>query len=146
MTLSAEDPGDRARQLTALTQRLTDLIAADTRAFEARRPQEAAARMVETGELANIYRRESLRIRRDPTLLEGAALEERRSLARATEAFEAVLARHGRALEAAMTVTEGLVQAIAGEVAAARARGAGYGAGGVALRGDASAVTLNSRA
>lgn len=146
MSLSADDAGDRARQLTALTQRLTDLIAADTRAFEARRPQDAAARMAETGELANIYRRESLRIRQNPALLDGAALEERRALARATEAFDAVLARHGRALEAAKTVTEGLVQAIAGEVAAARASGAGYGAGGRAIAGDASAVTLNSRA
>ena len=146
MSLSAEDPGDRARQLTALTQRLTDLIAADTRAFEARRPQDAAGRMAETGSLANTYRRESLRIRQNPSLLDGASLEERRALARATEAFEAVLARHGRALEAAMTVTEGLVHAIAGEVAAARASGAGYSQAGRAITGDASAVTLNSRA
>lgn len=146
MAISAEDAGDRARQLTALTQRLTDLIAADTRAFEARRPQDAAGRMAETGELANIYRRESLRIRQNPALLEGATLEERRTLARATEAFEAVLARHGRALDVAKSFTEGLVHAIAGEVAAARTSGVGYVAGGRATVGDATAVTLNSRA
>jgi hypothetical protein len=146
MSLDALDAADRVAQLTALTERLTDLIAADTRAFEARRPQDAAVRIAETSELANTYRRESLRIRRDPSLLEGATLEARRRLVRATEAFEAVLARHGRALEAAKTVTEGLVQAIAVEVAAARASGAGYGEGGRALTGDASAITLNQRA
>lgn len=144
--LAADDPPDRARQLIALTERLTDLIAADTRAFEARRPQEAAGRIAETSELANLYRRESLRIRHDPGLLDGVSLEERRRLARATEAFEAVLARHGRAIEAAKNVTEGLVHAIASEVARQRAAGAGYGAGGGAISGDASAITLNQRA
>ena len=144
--LSASDAADRARQLIALTERLTDLIAADTRAFEARRPQDAASRIGETSELANLYRRESLRIRQEPSLLDGVSLEERRRLARATEAFEAVLARHGRAIEAARTVTEGLVHAIAAEVAKARTAGAGYGAGGVAIGGDASAITLNQRA
>ena len=144
--LAADDAADRARQLIALTERLTDLIAADTRAFEARRPQDAAGRIGETSDLANLYRRESLRIRHDPTLLDGVDLEERRRLARATEAFEAVLARHGRAIEAARTVTEGLVQAIAAEVAKQRTAGAGYGAGGGAIAGDASAITLNQRA
>jgi hypothetical protein len=146
MSLAAEDAGDRARQLAALTERLTDLIAADTRAFEARRPQDAAARMGETSELANLYRHESLRVRQDPSLLVGASLEERRRLVRATEAFEAVLSRHGRAIEAAKSITEGLVHAIANEVAAARASGTGYGAGGRRIAGDASSVTLNQRA
>jgi predicted RNA-binding protein YlqC (UPF0109 family) len=37
-------------------------------------------------------------------------LAARTKLVRATEGFDAVLARHGRAIEAARTITEGLVK------------------------------------
>ena len=144
--LSASGPDDRADQLAALTERLTDRIAADTRAFEARRPQDAAQAQAQTAELAALYRQESLRIQRDPGLISSASLERRRRLVRATEAFEAVLARHGRVLEAAKTVTEGLVQAIAAEVAATRAPAAGYGPSARSTSGDARAIAYNARA
>jgi hypothetical protein len=50
---------------------------------------------------------------------------------RATEAFDAVLARQARAVNAAKTVTEGLVHAVAQEIAAQRAAPATtYGGGG----------------
>ena len=51
-----------------------------------------------------------------------APLEQRTRLLRATEAFDAVMERQGRALAAAKTITEGLVNAIAQEVAAQRPR------------------------
>jgi hypothetical protein len=57
-----------------------------------------------------------------------------------------VLARHGRAVTAAKTVTEGLVQAIAEEVAATRAARAPYGATARVPAADASAITLNKTA
>ena len=82
----------------------------------------------------------------DRRLLEGLPVAERNALIAATQAFEAVLARHNRALEAAKTITEGLVQTIAKEVAAARAQGAGYGSGGRAAAADGRAVTLNRTA
>lgn len=144
--LSAQTADDRADQLAALTERLTDLIAQDTRAFEARRPQDAAARQAETAQIAALYRQESLRVRQNPALISGAARERRLRLVRATEAFEAVLARHGRVLHAARTITEGLVQAIAAEVAATRAPAAGYGPSARASLGDARAITLNRQA
>ena len=144
--LSCTNADDRAEQLAALTERLTDRIAADTRAFEARRPHEAAARQAETAELAALYRQETLRVRQDPTLVSAASPERRVRLKRATEAFEAVLARHGRVLSAARTVSEGLVQAIAAEVARTRAPAAGYGPTARALAGDVGAITLSARA
>ena len=49
-------------------------------------------------------------------------------------------------LEAAKTVTEGLVRAIAEEVASKRASGAGYGPGATATAADTRAITLNQRA
>ena len=120
MTTAAEAQ-DRVEQLIAVTRRLTDLLAAETRAFEARRAHDAALNMEEVARLANIYRRESARIRQEPTLIAGASDAKRALLMQLTQSFEAVLARHGRALAAAKTITEGLVHAIAEEVASAMA-------------------------
>lgn len=142
--MSMSDP--RVEQLIALTERLTELIALEAQAFEQRRPQDAAAHIEETSKLANMYRHESAKVRQTPKLVEDAPLEQRMRLMRATEAFDAVLARQGRALEAARTITEGLVRAIAEEVASKRASGAGYGPGAAAADADARAITLNQRA
>ena len=127
MALAANDAADRVDQLITLTERLTDLIGEECRAFAARRPFEAAANIEETSRLANLYRHESMRIRQDRSLLDGASLDKRRRLVRSTEAFDAVLARHGRALAAAKTITEGIVHAVAEEIANNRDTGAGYG-------------------
>jgi hypothetical protein len=133
-------------QLIVLTERMTAQMAADTADFEARRPLLAAGRMAATAELANVYRHESTRVKSDPSLIAGASQTARLRLRRATEAFEAVLARHSRALEAAKTVTEGVVRAIAEEVARNRSTGSGYGPGAQAQAGQATAITLNRRA
>jgi hypothetical protein len=150
MALSAENAADRVDQLILLTERLTALVAEQALAFEQHRPQDAAPMVDETSRLANLYRRESAQVRARPELIAGAPLAERQRLTRATEAFDAVLARQSRALNAAKTVTEGLVRAIAEEVAAQRQRGAadGYGPSGqlTAKPADGSAITLNRRA
>jgi hypothetical protein len=146
MPLSAEDSADRVDQLILLTERLTELVALEAQAFEARRPQEAALYVEETSRLANLYRHESARVRANPGLVASAPLSQRTHLIRATEAFDAVLARQGRALEAAKTVTEGLVRAIAEEVANQRQKGVSYGADATAGLAGATAITLNKRA
>ena len=150
MAIAAESPADRIDQLVVLTDRLTKLIAGQALAFEQHRPQDAVGLVEETSRLANIYRHESAKIRANPALLSEASLNERARLTRATEAFDAVLARQSRALDAARTVTEGLVRAIAEEVATQRHRGAAdaYGPSGErsAKPADGSAITLNKRA
>jgi len=148
MAIHAADASDRVEQMIILTERLTELIALEAQAFEQRRPQDAAEHLVETSRLANIYRHESARIRANPKIVSDAPLAQRTRLVRATEAFDAVLARQGRALEAAKTVTEGLVRAIADEVASQRSGAGGYGPGATAPppTGAASAITLNRRA
>jgi len=146
MALDARDATDRVEQLIVLTDRLTAMMADQCKAFEERRPQDAAASMEELTRLANLYRHESMRVRTAPALIEEASLALRTQLMRATEAFDAVLARQGRALEAARTITEGLVRAIADEVASQRSSGSGYGPGAAAQSGDARAITLNKRA
>jgi hypothetical protein len=146
MSLSAVDAEDRALQLIDLTAQLTERLAAETRAFEAHRPQDAAAGSAETQRLANLYRHEATRVKREPVLIAGAAPATRAKLMRATEAFDAVLARHGRAVAAARTISEGIVQAIAKEVAAVRSSTSAYGPGARPGVGDASAIALNRRA
>ena len=113
MAIAATDAQDRVEQLVMLTDRLTELVAQSAQAFEEGRPHHAAAQLEETTRLANLYRHESARVRADPTLVASAPLAQRARLVRATEAFDAVLARQGRAIEAARTITEGLVKAIA---------------------------------
>lgn len=147
--MTSGDPAldDRINQLVALTERLTALVAAQAQAFEKRRPQDAAANMEETLRLANTYRHEALRVRQQATLLDKMSAQQRQKLTRATEAFDAVIARQGRALHAAKTVTEGLVHAIAEEIAVQRNAGAAYGPRGLQTRPAAAAsVTLNQRA
>jgi hypothetical protein len=147
MTTPNPTPYERIQALIALTERLTKLIAEQAQAFEARRPQDAAANMEETSKLANAYRHEAQRMRDDPSALTAAPLEQRVRLIRATEAFDAVMACQGRALTAAKTISEGLVHAIAHEVAAQRNRGAAYGPSGAKPNPAAvTAVTLNQRA
>jgi hypothetical protein len=147
MGVAPENAAERVDQLILLTERLTGLVAKEAQAFENRRPQEAATFQAETSRLANLYRHESARIRANPALVASAPSDQRARLMRATEAFDAVLARQARAVGAAKTVTEGLVRAIAEEVAVQRHRGASYGPGAIASQpGAATAITLNQRA
>jgi len=131
--------------MLALTERLTGLLADQARAFEQHRPQDAAASMPEVTRLANLYRAGSAKARLERDALAEADPTVRQHLLRATEAFEAVLDRQGRALAASKAVTEGVVKAIADEIAAKRAQAAGYGPKS-SLNTAATAITLNQRA
>ncbi|HEY3950598.1 flagellar basal body protein [Phenylobacterium sp.] len=147
MSATPDDARARVEQLIILTDRLTGLVAEQAKCFEARRPQDALAFGEEVSRLANLYRHESARVRGAPALVAAAPRELRLRLVRSTEAFDAVLARQARAVGAAKTVTEGLVRAIAEEVASQRHKGVSYGANGVqSPAGAAVAITLNKRA
>lgn len=136
----------RVRQLTTLTLRLTERLKAETTAFADGRPQDVAAGLSETQEMANLYRRDSAHVKANPALLSGAPLEDRRTLVDATREFDAVLTRHSRAVDAARQISEGLVRAIAAEVTAARTPASAYAADGRASLGDGRAVALNRMA
>jgi hypothetical protein len=146
MALDAPDAAQRMAQLITLTERLTALIAEQVKAFEERRPHDAALNATETGRLANLYRHESLRIQAQPGLLAGAPADLRERLIASTRAFDAVLARHGRAVEAAKTITEGLVRAIAEEITRQRGAVAGYGPKAKQALRPATSLALNRRA
>lgn len=134
------------RRLILLTERLTGRLEDETAAFAARRPQDVTAGLAETQELANQYRRESARLKANRAMLTAAPANDRDALIAATRKFETVLATHGRAVDAARIISEGLVRTIAHEVASARALGTGYGASGHAAVGDGRAITFNRTA
>ena len=136
----------RVRQLIDLTERLTASLGAEAKAFESHRPQDAAATLAGTQDLANTYRRESAQVKANPSVLAAAPAGERAALVRVTEAFEAILTRHSHAIEAARIISEGLVHTIAAEVAAQRGSPSAYGASGRANAGDGRAVAFNRTA
>lgn len=136
----------RVRQLLDLTRRLTDRLSIETRALEDSRPQDIASGLAETQDMANVYRRDSAHVKANPSLLKDAPLEDRKALLEATEIFNTVLAAHAQAVEAARTISEGLVRAIAHEVTAARTPASAYAADGRAAQGDGRAVALNRMA
>jgi hypothetical protein len=146
MAIEADSPEDRVEQLLALTERLIELLTLETAAYEARRPHEAAATAQETVRLANLYRHESLRVKKDRSLIAGAPEPLRARLIEVTRTFDAVLARHTLAVQAALTITEGIVRAVAEEVAASRSGASGYGGRGEAAPGAPASVAFNRKA
>ena len=146
MAIAADSPADRVEQLITLTERLTVLLGEETRAYEAHRPHEAAATTAETVRMANLYRHESMRVKKDRSLIEAVPEPLRRRLMEATQTFEAVLARHARAVEAALAVTEGIVRAVAEEIAATRKSATGYGRRGETAPAGSAPLALNQKA
>ena len=136
----------RVRQLIVLTKRLTDRLSAETQAFADRRPQDVAAGLAETQEMANLYRRDTAHVKANPALLRDAPLDDRKALVEATRVFDTVLSAHARAVEAARQISEGLVRTIAAEVTAARTPASAYAADGRAALGDGRAVAFNRMA
>lgn len=148
MAISATHADDRAEQMITLTQRLTGLLQRETELFKARTPQLAVQLAEEKGQLARIYRNETLRISRDPSLLRGLHDGLKADLRAATKEFNQALEANRTATNAVRQITEGIVQSLAREVASKRAAPNGYGAMGQAgtpARSNMSAITLNKQ-
>ncbi len=147
--LSASDAADRADQLIAVTRRLTGLIDKEIQALKARRLDGASADWDEKERLAHAYRIEVSHLKANPSVLAELDPARRKALRDATLAFETAVESHAHALAAMKTVTEGLVKAIAAEIADARAAPTGYGrSGGLAegARPESSGIAVNARA
>jgi hypothetical protein len=142
MALIADDARDRAEQLLLLTDRLTALAEEETRRIEAREPPMDGAEADEKNRLSNAYRLELARIKQDPALISAAPPDLLAKLKTQTIALHAVLDRHEIVLGAVKLVAEGLVQAMAAEVARQRGGARGYSAHGAmaAASGPSPAV------
>jgi hypothetical protein len=126
MALLADDAKDRAEQLVLVTERLTVLVAEDTRRIEARLPPLDGAEGDEKARLANTYRLELARIKHDRSLVEGAPPQILERLRHTTVVLHETLAAHELALGAIKLVSEGLVHAMAEEVSRQRSGEANY--------------------
>ncbi len=140
---------ERADQLLAIATRLIVLVRAEVAALKARKLDGGSADFAEKERLAHAWRLEVNQVRATPSLLAGASREQKTALRDISHELEIVLEAHTQALEAMKTVTEGLVRAIADEVAATRRAPAAYGRSG-ALQGArpdaASGIALNAKA
>lgn len=146
MALLANDARDRVEQLLLVTDRLRALIAEETRRVEARQPPLDGAEAEERNRLANAYRLELARIKHEPALVAGAPPQSLALLRTRTEQLNAVLADHEAALGAIKLVTEGLVQAMADEIARQGSAAQGYGARGALSPRPAAAAVLDRSA
>ena len=146
MTLSANNAHDRAQQILGLTERLGSRLTFETTALEAHRPQDIHAGIEETRQLSNLYRMETARLKADPSLLSGLSDDMKFKLRTATENFMAIAKRHSIAVEAARTVTEGILQAIATDVSERKAQGASYGPGARQVYREPTSLNMTHRA
>lgn len=153
MQNAASQPGqftlERADQLLAMTERLHVLVTAEIEALNARKLDGASADFAEKERLAHTWRIEVSRIKQEPGLLAGVDEPRKQRMRDAAKRLETALESHAVAVAAMREVTEGIVRAIAGEVAAQRAAPAGYGRQGQVQPGsprDASGLALDAKA
>lgn len=130
MALIANDAQDRAEQLILLTERLAALVAEEARRVDARLPPLDGAEGEEKNRLANAYRLELARIKQEPALIESAPPALLQALRDRTVKLHEALAEHETALNAVKLITEGLVHAMAEEVARQRGPAVNYDAQG----------------
>lgn len=126
MALLADDAAHRVEQLMLLSERLSVLVTQEAELMETRSPLLEGAQAEEKNRLANAYRLELARVRADPDLIKTAPQPLLDALKKRTLALNAALARHETALNAVKLVSEGLVQAMAEEVARQRSRSDNY--------------------
>jgi len=129
MPLAAKNPTDRVEQLIALTERLMGLIERETALLKNRRPREIVKFQDERAKLSTLYAQEMTLIANQHTLIEGARKELLDELKRLTRAFHKKLREHGRILTRVRSITEGMIRAVAEEVARMKIPQAGYGPG-----------------
>jgi hypothetical protein len=146
MAIAAKDGADRVAQLITIAQTLTTFAEAETAAIAARRAPSKDADQGEMIRLANAFRIEMGHIDADPSLIATAPKAYLGRLRRACTALEKATAAHRDALAALKLVSEGLLQAMAEEVARQRGAGANYGAAGTTAPQPALAVALDKRA
>ena len=118
MTQSMTSQGAlRAQQILLLTRRLIVRIEAEIEAMTGYDADRLQDHLDATRNLVNLYRSETARLQADPSLIADISAELRTDLIEATLTLQVHMAEHERAAHAAKIVTEGLITAIAAELA-----------------------------
>ena len=126
MPLAADNPADRAEQLIALTERLTQLVEANSAHLEKRQAKEILNTQDESAKLSNLYAQEMELIKHNKNLLSGIDSGLKEKLKRSTEYFQDKLKEHELLLRRMRSVTEGLIKSVANELAARNETQKGY--------------------
>ncbi len=109
----------KIERLVALTLRLTEALQADIAALERGRPREMRSHQADVQQLTALYTREAQAFSVDA--VKSLPREARDQLTQATTRFREVLALHVRILNRVRGATEGMIRAIAEDVAKRRA-------------------------
>ena len=107
----------RAQQILLLTRRLIVRIEAEIEAMAGYDADRRQDHLDATRNLVNLYRAETARLQADPSLIAGISAEMRLELIDTTVTLQGHMAEHERAAHAAKLITEGLITAIADELA-----------------------------
>jgi hypothetical protein len=99
----------------ALTERLSTALEADIAALEQGRPREMRSPGDEVQQLTALYGREAAHF--SPSAVTALPREDREILLSTTARFKELLSRHARMLTRVKTATEGMIKAIADDVA-----------------------------
>ena len=105
----------KIERLMTLTERLTDALRADIAALERGRPREMRSPESDVQQMTLLYAREAASF--GPSAVETLPRDARAALTAATARFRDVLAEHGRILARVKNATEGMIHAIAEDVA-----------------------------
>jgi hypothetical protein len=116
---------DKADRLIAMTERLTDALKADIAALERGRPRDMRSIAPDMQQLAAIFGRESAAFTIAMTKSVPAATRAR--LIDTTKRFKETLERQERMLKCVKTVSEGMIHAIAEDVARRKNAAKPYG-------------------
>jgi hypothetical protein len=111
---------ERAGQILALCERLTVLVEAELAAVRARAPVPETPEPDEKARLTTAYRQEMMRLKADPSVLAGLAPASKAKLKLAAQRLENAAAALLQEVAALKEIAEGLVQAVAEAVQAAR--------------------------
>ena len=109
----------KIEKLLALTMRLTEALNDDIAALERGRPREMRSPKAEVQQLLALYGREVQGL--SAAAAKGLPKEAQNRLREATAKFRETLALHNRILTRVKTCTEGMIRAIADDVAKKRA-------------------------
>lgn len=145
-------PVELVDRLLALTSGLTDVIRKETELLRNRARAEIAELQPEKIRLANEYAMDVMAVRGHKNLLDRAPSERVSRLKAAMAELDSTLASNGEALNAAKSVSEGLIRMVASAMSERTAPSLGYGpnAASSARRSGgpagAGSLTLDSRA
>jgi hypothetical protein len=108
----------KIERLLTLTERLKEALEADIAALERGRPREMRSPKADVQQLTALYAREAAGFA--PSVVQGLPKDLREKLTGATTRFREVLIQHGRVLTRVRSCTEGMIRAIADDVASKR--------------------------